>query len=78
VADDGHCRNTAYSLFSVEVDLTGEGLAAGPGFGLAVVALFFEYVAMLRQAGPQKWVWDESRQLNDMRFRCASHLSAMY
>ena len=73
VSDDGQHRNTAFSFFQAEVELTSEGLAAGAGFGTAVAALFFQYLSMLRRAGAQQWVWDENRRLSDMRFRCAAH-----
>lgn len=70
--DDGGSRNTAYTFFQVQLTLTTEGLNAGPGFGLAAVGLFFEYMSMLKECGPQQWVWEESRKLSDMRFRCDS------
>ncbi len=41
-------------LFDVNVTLTEAGLAAGPGLGLATAGLLFEFLAMLRKAGPQK------------------------
>ena len=41
-------------LFDVNVTLTEAGLAAGPGLGLAPAGLLFEFLAMLRKAGPQK------------------------
>lgn len=43
----------------VNITLTEAGLAAGEGFGLAAVELLFQYLAMLRAAGPQEWVWQE-------------------
>ena len=71
VDEDGLSRNTAYTLMQVQITLTTEGMAAGPGYGLAPVGLFFEYMRMLKAAGPQRWCWDESRRVSDMRFKCA-------
>ena len=54
VGEGGYERNTAVFLFDVNVTLTEAGLAAGPGLGLAPAGLLFEFLAMLRKAGPQK------------------------
>lgn len=54
----------------VAITLTQAGLEAGEGRGLAPLGLVFEYLAMLRDAGPQEWVWHEVKGINDMRFRC--------
>lgn len=40
-----------------------------PGFGLAAVGLVFEYLAMLRAAGTQRWVHDELSAIQATRFR---------
>ena len=68
--DEGGSCNTAYTFFQVQFTLTTEGLNAEPGRGLAPVGLLFEYIELLKQEGPQRWVWDESRRVSDMRFRC--------
>jgi hypothetical protein len=73
--NDGASRNCAYTFFQVDFTLTSEGLDTGPGFGLAPVGLLFEYIAMLKRHGPQQWVWEETRKLSDMRFRCSSTLA---
>ena len=41
-------------LFDVNITLTEAGLAAGPGLGLGPIGLLFEFLAMLREAGPQR------------------------
>jgi secreted Zn-dependent insulinase-like peptidase len=69
VEDDGYGANSCCYLFSVAVTLTDAGLHAGPGLGLAVVALVFAYIKLLRAAGPQEWVWRELKAIADMRFR---------
>lgn len=47
IDDDGYSFNTAAYLFTVNIVLTESGLAAGPGFGLAPVALLFQYIKLL-------------------------------
>ncbi|KAG2444954.1 hypothetical protein HXX76_001690 [Chlamydomonas incerta] len=70
VDEDGYATNSCCSLFGVDVTLTEKGLAAGPGgCGLAVAALVFAFINMLRRAGPQEWVWQEMRAMADMRWR---------
>ena len=39
------------------------------GCGLAAAGLLFEYLAMLRAAGPQRWAYDELAAIAQMRFR---------
>ena len=51
VEEDGHGQNTACSLFSITITLTEGGLAAGPGLGLAPVALAFQYLDLLASQG---------------------------
>jgi nardilysin len=61
--------NSAAYVFDVSVVLTEAGLAAGEGAGLAVARLVFEYLALLRAAGPQRWAWDELAAMGAMKFR---------
>lgn len=56
-------------LFEVCITLTEAGLQAGPGCGLAAAGLLFEYLGMLRAAGPQRWAYDEQAAIAQMRFR---------
>lgn len=56
----------------MEVTLTEAGLHAEPGLGLATVAMLFQYLHMLEAAGPQEWVWRESKLISDCKFRCAT------
>lgn len=51
IDDDGYSFNTAAYLFTVNIVLTEAGLAAGPGFGLAPVALLFQYLQLLTKTG---------------------------
>ena len=41
------------------------------GAGLAAVGLLFEYIALLRAAGPQRWAYDEMAAIGNMKFRFA-------
>lgn len=39
------------------------------GCGLGCVRLLFEYLNMLRQAGPQQWAYEEMAAIAGMKFR---------
>jgi hypothetical protein len=69
VGGGGQEHNTGYCLFQLELELTTEGLNASPGLGLAAAQLVFDYLAMLKQAGAQAWIWEEMKRLNDMNFK---------
>jgi nardilysin len=63
-------QTSAAWLFDVCITLTEAGLAAGAsGCGLEPLALLFDYLAMLRSAGPQRWVHDEMAAIAAMKFR---------
>lgn len=47
VDEDGYSNNSCCALFTCSITLTEAGLAAGPGWGLAPVALLFEYLSLL-------------------------------
>jgi len=53
------------ALFSVTVTLTQAGVDDYD----RVLQLLFEYMAMLREKGPQEWLYDEQAQLAQLRFR---------
>lgn len=65
VEDSGQGRNSACWLFSVSMRLTDEGFARRDD----VLALLFQYLRMLRGAGVQRWLWDETREIADFSFR---------
>ncbi|GAX76258.1 hypothetical protein CEUSTIGMA_g3702.t1 [Chlamydomonas eustigma] len=77
VEEDGHSQNTACFLFGITLTLTDAGLDAGPGMGLAAVALVFQYLHMLRKEGPQEWVYSELKSIYDMKFRFQEEEEAM-
>lgn len=53
------------ALFSVSIGLTGEGLARQD----RVLQLLFAYLDMLREEGPQPWLYEEQSQLAELQFR---------
>ncbi len=53
------------SLFSVNITLTAKGVEQYQ----RVLQLLFDYTQMLREEGPQQWLYHESSQLADLRFR---------
>ena len=50
--------------------------ASSAGNGLAPMALLFQFLNLLRQEGPQKWVFDELANIAQMRFRFAEEEDA--
>jgi insulysin len=76
VGSGGEDHNSGYALFQLDVDLTTQGLNATPGLGLAVAQLLFDYIAMLKEADPQAWIWDEMKGLNETSFRCGGAAAA--
>jgi len=54
-----------FGFFVVNVDLTQEGIEHVDD----IIALVFQYFAMLKKEGPQKWIYEECRDLNAMQFR---------
>lgn len=47
------------------------------GLGLAAVGLLFEYLAMLRNEGPQEWVYKELADIGGMKLRFLEEEDAM-
>ena len=66
----GTSENTsAFAFFEVTITLTQSGLDAAPGMGLACIKVLFEYLSMLKNSGPQEWVFNEIAAINAMRFK---------
>ncbi len=53
------------ALFNVSITLTEQGVEQYE----RVLQLLFAYMDMLRQAGPQEWLYDEQAQLAELSFR---------
>lgn len=58
-------HNSMYSLFSISVILTGEGLLKMK----EVISAIFSYINMLKKMGPQKRIYDEIKLIEDISFR---------
>ena len=46
------------------------------GNGLAPMGLLFQFLSLLREAGPQQWVFDELANIAQMRFKFAEEEDA--
>jgi len=52
-------------MFDVQIRLTEEGLKNYK----EVVKVVFQYIAMLRQSGPQQWIFEEQKLMADVDFK---------
>ncbi|XP_060071056.1 nardilysin-like [Ylistrum balloti] len=62
---DGFEMNSTMTSFSVVVTLTDEGLEHYE----EVVEAIFQYIHMLEESGPQEWLFQELKQIEDSKFR---------
>ena len=46
------------------------------GNGLAPMGLLFQFLSLLKEAGPQQWVFDELANIAQMRFKFAEEEDA--
>ncbi|KAK9797401.1 hypothetical protein WJX73_004607 [Symbiochloris irregularis] len=76
VADGGVERSSCCYLFDVSVQLTEAGLQAGPGMGLAVIGLLFQYLGMLQREGLQSWAYAELAAIATTKFQYANEEEA--
>lgn len=60
------------SLFIVELELTPSGLEHWE----EILVNFFEYVAMIKEKGPQKWLWEEIKLMTEIDFKFRQKKSA--
>lgn len=60
-------NNTArgFGFFEIVVDLTQDGIEHVDD----IVHIVFQYIRMLREEGPKKWIFDECCDINKMHFR---------
>lgn len=54
-----------FGFFEITVDLTEVGFEHVD----EIIKLIFQYLNLLREAGPQKWIFDEYSKLSEMQFR---------
>ena len=52
------------SVFYIEIELTSKGLANWE----KVVNFVFHYIQMLKKKGVQKWIFDEIKIMNQLKF----------
>uniref|UniRef100_A0A8R1TWN1 Insulin-degrading enzyme n=2 Tax=Onchocerca TaxID=6281 RepID=A0A8R1TWN1_ONCVO len=60
-----HLLARGFGSFSISVDLSEEGLLHTDD----IVELVFNEVSLVKQTGPLKWIFDELRQLQEIKFR---------
>ncbi|CAM6083277.1 unnamed protein product [Calypogeia fissa] len=72
VGEGGYERSSAGYMFNVNIHLTAVGLE----HVLDVVGLFYQYLKMLRETGPQEWVFHELQAMAAMEFKFAEEESA--
>lgn len=63
--ESGFEHNSTYALFSVNINLTQQGLDQVEH----VVAAVFQYLAMLRLTGPDARIWKEIQEIEELSFR---------
>ncbi|YCL18138.1 Pro-a-factor processing enzyme [Komagataella phaffii] len=54
-----------YSTFLIEIDLTPQGLSRYE----EIIYLIFQYIELLRQTGPQRWIFEELKDVSYMNFK---------
>ncbi|PON27902.1 insulysin [Trichoderma gamsii] len=52
-------------VFEVQIRLTEEGLKVYP----QIINIFFQYIALLREASPQEWIFQEQKGMADVDFK---------
>ncbi|KPJ02224.1 Insulin-degrading enzyme [Papilio xuthus] len=61
---DARTGARGFGFFAVHVDLTEDGLDHIDD----IVNMLFQYISMLREEGPQRWLWDEQKDILWMDF----------
>ena len=70
----GQFRNTSgFGTFNVNIDATDEGITSVD----KIVTVVFQYLKKLREAGPQRWIFDESNDIAKNSFRFKSKENPM-
>ncbi|KAJ3190934.1 Insulinase (Peptidase M16) [Irineochytrium annulatum] len=54
-----------FEFFKIQVALTEEGCKHHED----IVVILFQYIQMLKKAGPQQWIWDEKKDMSNISFR---------
>ena len=61
------------SFFEIEVSLTKKGLANSD----KVIDIIFTYMQRIRDMGPQKWIFEEKKQMGNIAFDFAEKRTPM-
>lgn len=64
IAQENTMNNSQFALFAVSVTLTAMGIANW----VAVVHVLYAYLRLLRDSGPQRWVFDELKAIADLEY----------
>ena len=72
-ADDGSKSCASFSILTIKMELTEEGLSNVD----EIVSMVFAYMDLLRSKGPQEWIHTEAQTISDMQFRFLSQRNPM-
>lgn len=72
-ADDSSKSCASFSIFTIKMELTEEGLSNVD----EIVSMVFAYMDLLRAKGPQEWIHTEAQTVSDMQFRFLSQRNPM-
>ncbi|KAK3915014.1 Nardilysin [Frankliniella fusca] len=72
VTDSDFDHNSLYCLFTMSLSLTEAGLRNIPH----IIEAVFGYIKMLKEKGPQEWLYREMQSIEDARFRFEEEASA--
>ncbi len=72
-ADDSSKSCASFSIFTIKLELTEEGLSNLD----EIVSMVFAYMDLLRAKGPQEWIQTEAQTVSEMQFRFLSQRNPM-
>eukprot|EP00535_Pseudo-nitzschia_heimii_P007247 CAMPEP_0197175956 /NCGR_PEP_ID=MMETSP1423-20130617/2022_1 /TAXON_ID=476441 /ORGANISM="Pseudo-nitzschia heimii, Strain UNC1101" /LENGTH=1096 /DNA_ID=CAMNT_0042625227 /DNA_START=65 /DNA_END=3355 /DNA_ORIENTATION=+ len=72
-ADDASKSCAGFSIFTIKMELTDDGLANVD----EIVSMVFAYMDLLRSEGPQEWIHTEAQTVSEMQFRFLSQRNPM-
>eukprot|EP01124_Arcella_intermedia_P015225 TRINITY_DN21730_c0_g1_i1.p1 TRINITY_DN21730_c0_g1~~TRINITY_DN21730_c0_g1_i1.p1 ORF type:complete len:1006 (+),score=214.72 TRINITY_DN21730_c0_g1_i1:287-3019(+) len=64
-------KNDHFELFKIDIELTEEGFKQRE----EVISIVYEYVHLLRESEPEEWIFEETKKLNEIKFRFLSKQS---
>ena len=69
--ESGFEHNSTYALFGINITLTERGMAELD----QVIQAVFQYIAMLKERGPDERIWREIQTIETLSFRYAEDTS---